>query len=114
MMNNQALTEFLNRPIVPTVDELPFKVNSCVQRRTEAITLNPVCIGYDEVSGWTVVAEVHEDYYKWVNHFEASHLVYGKVVGDLESLVEASTEAAYNNFIESYGSCIENWDYHDI
>ena len=44
----------------------------------DANTLPPECIGKNE-SGWEITGEIHEDYYEWVNDFEATHSQYGKV-----------------------------------
>lgn len=62
--------------------------------------------------GWTIKGEVHEDYCEWVNYFEATHPTYGKVWGDFESEVFASTEEGYNHFYENHKP--EAWDCGDI
>lgn len=31
--------------------------------------------------GWTITGKIHEDYYTWVNDFDAIHPVHGKVWG---------------------------------
>ena len=63
--------------------------------------------------GWTITAEIHEDYYVWVNDFEAVHPQLGKVWGgDFEHEVYADSEAAYQNFWTNHGP--EAWDYADI
>ena len=43
-------------------------------------------------SGWTITANIVEDYYAWINEFEATHPVYGSVKGDFDILVIASSE----------------------
>lgn len=62
--------------------------------------------------GWTITGEVHEDYYTWVNYFEATHPLLGLVWGDFEDLVFASSEDAFRNFYANHSP--DAWDYHDI
>jgi len=76
-----------------------------------AHTLAPEYIGTHD-SGWTISGEIKEDYYEWVNEFEANHPVYGKVWGNFESTVYATTESAYQHFIENHPP--KEWDYADI
>lgn len=47
---------------------------------------------------WTISGEIHENYYAWVNDFEASHPHFGVVKGNFEGTVEASSEEAFQNF----------------
>lgn len=63
-------------------------------------------------SGWTISGMVHEDYYTWVNDFEASHPVYGKVQGNFESEVTADSEEAFQHFWKHHEP--DAWDYADI
>ncbi len=94
------------------VKEKPgFSVDYSIQG-TDAATLDVNDIGYSEISGWTVVAEVKEDYYKYVNYFEATHPKYGFVRGDFESVVEAKSERAFKHFLKHY--TVHIWDYSDI
>jgi hypothetical protein len=72
----------------------------------------PANIGYFEKSGWTIVAKIHEDYYTWINYFEATHADYGFVKGDFESKIEASSKKTYDHFIKHHP--YEEWDYGDI
>ena len=76
-----------------------------------AYTLNPDIIGEND-SGWTVTGDVHEDYYEWVNEFEATHSEYGKVWGDFEYTVYADSQAGYEDFFKNHTP--EEWDYYDI
>lgn len=62
--------------------------------------------------GWTIKGAIHEDYYEWVNAFEATHPVYGKVWGDFENEVFADTEESFNHFYKNHAP--EAWDYGDI
>lgn len=76
-----------------------------------ANTLHPEELGVN-LSGWIIRGEIKEDYYKWVNEFEAFHLYYGKVWGDFEGKVYASSEEAYEHFVENHPPT--EWDYWDI
>lgn len=76
-----------------------------------ARTLSAHCVGENK-SGWLIRADVHEDYYKWVNYFEAFHMDYGVVYGDFEEGVYASTEEALEQFFKDHP--FEDWDYWDI
>lgn len=62
--------------------------------------------------GWTIKGEIHEDYYEWVNSFEATHPEHGKVWGDFENEVYADNEDGYNHFYTNHTP--EAWDYQDI
>lgn len=63
-------------------------------------------------SGWSIRGEIVEDWSSWVNEFEAVHPVFGKVWGNFESEVSASSENAFENFWHHH--CPEDWDYRDI
>jgi hypothetical protein len=67
---------------------------------------------YTHADGWTISGSVSEDYYYWVNAFEASHPVFGRVWGDFETMVCADSEEGYNAFVSAHGP--EVWDYYDI
>jgi hypothetical protein len=77
----------------------------------DANTLPTDCVG-DNESGWKIKGEIHEDYYEWVNDFEAEHPKYGRVWGNFETEVNADSEEGYRNFIKSHPP--EAWDYWDI
>ena len=77
----------------------------------DANTLPTSCIG-DNESGWKVSGDIQEDYYEWVNEFEAIHEKFGKVWGDFEKTVYADSKEGYNNFMENHPP--EEWDYGDI
>lgn len=62
--------------------------------------------------GWTISGEIHEDYYEWVNEFEASHPVFGRVWGDFEGEVFADSEEGFQDFYARHTP--EAWDYWDI
>lgn len=62
--------------------------------------------------GWTISGVVHEDYFYWVNEFEASHPDFGRVWGDFEHTVFADSKEAYDAFSKAYP--VHIWDYWDI
>lgn len=76
-----------------------------------ARTLNPAHLG-ENSSGWTITGEICEDYYTWVNDFEATHPTLGWVRGNYEDVVEAKSKKAYAHFIEHHPP--DEWDYWDI
>jgi hypothetical protein len=76
-----------------------------------ASTLRPRHLGTHN-NGWTIDGKVHEDYYEWVNYFEATHLLHGRVWGDYEEELEADTKEALDDFMKEFPP--ENWDYGDI
>jgi hypothetical protein len=97
------------------------------QFSSEAITLYPEEVGFDSdnpehhhnvemtkthESGWTIIAEVHEDWYEWINDFNAIHPVYGKVWGNFEEEVYADSKEGFDHFVEHHP--YNRWDYHDI
>jgi hypothetical protein len=67
---------------------------------------------YTHPDGWTICGEIHEDYFYWVNDFEATHPVLGWVKGNFETEVCASSREAYDDFVRKH-EAIE-WDYYDI
>lgn len=79
--------------------------------KSMARTLHPDDVGTND-SGWIVKAEIHEDYFEWVNYFEAFHEDYGIVWGDFEDEVYASSEEAFNHFVKNHEPSV--WDYWDI
>jgi hypothetical protein len=62
--------------------------------------------------GWTISGAISEDYYYWVNAFEASHPRFGRVWGDFEDVVYADSEEAFEAFYASHTP--QSWDYWDI
>ena len=62
--------------------------------------------------GWTIAGYIREDYFYWVNDFEASHPDFGRVWGDFEEVVYADSEEAYLAFIAAHAP--DTWDYQDI
>lgn len=76
-----------------------------------AKTLEAGYIG--EHDGWIITGEIHEDYYEWVNSFEAYKIGTNEFVrGDFENIVEASSKEAYDEFVEKFPPV--DWDYWDI
>lgn len=63
-------------------------------------------------SGWTIKGEIHEDYYVWVNDFEATHPKFGRVAGNFETEVTADSEEGFADFWKNHQP--EAWDYQDI
>lgn len=78
-----------------------------------ALTLSTEYIGKHE-NGWEIVADVHEDYYEWVNAFVAYNHGYPNdfVAGDFEEVVVASSKKAYEEFLSFFPP--DAWDYGDI
>jgi len=76
-----------------------------------ALTLCPSELG-ENASGWNIQGAIHEDYYEWVNEFEAVHSFFGKVWGDFESEVYADSEEAFEDFYKNHPP--QEWDYWDI
>jgi len=62
--------------------------------------------------GWIITAEVHEDYFEWINDFKAEHPKYGKVWGDFETEVYADSEEGFKHFYKNHKPYA--WDYGDI
>ena len=87
-----------------------------------ALTLNPseVAEGSEESGtherkhndGWTIKGEIYEDYYTWVNDFEAEHPKFGKVWGNFEGSVFADSEEGFKDFFTKHEPSA--WDYWDI
>lgn len=77
-----------------------------------ARTLRPEDLGFNEKSGWTIEGDVHEDWYEWVNYFEATHPVLGWVKGDYEDCLTGSSKKALKHFMENHPA--DEWDYFDI
>ena len=63
-------------------------------------------------SGWTISGEMHEDYYRWVNEFNAQHPDFGAVWGNFEDKVYADSEEAFEHFYKNHPP--QDWDYGDI
>ena len=85
---------------------------SDISFKTEAKTLSPCDLGYNEKSGWTIEGTITEDWYEWVNDFEATHPVYGKLVGNYEHQIIAESQEAHDHFVANHPMDI--WDYWDI
>ena len=65
--------------------------------------------------GWTINAEIQEDYYKWINDFEAVKYDGDKVYtvkGNFENEVICSSLEALEDFLTNHMP--EEWDYWDI
>lgn len=88
-----------------------------------ALTLSPSDVGAEgrdktghfsttHADGWTITGYVHEDHFRWVNDFEATHEKYGKVWGNFEDEVHADCEEGFQHFWDHHQP--EAWDYGDI
>jgi hypothetical protein len=62
--------------------------------------------------GWTITGEILEDYYRWVNDFNAQHPTLGHVWGNFETEVYADSEEAFADFFARHTPTA--WDYQDI
>jgi hypothetical protein len=62
--------------------------------------------------GWTITGYICEDWYLWVNEFDAIHPTYGRVHGNYETEVYADSEEAFNHFYQHHPPKV--WDYWDI
>ena len=63
-------------------------------------------------SGWKISGYVQEDWFRWVNSFEAVHPTYGKVHGNFEKEVYADSIEGFNHFYENHTP--NAWDYWEI
>jgi len=63
-------------------------------------------------SGWTISGSLREDYYVWVNKFNATHPEYGRVWGDFQREVFADSEEGYQHFWINHKP--HSWSYWDI
>lgn len=62
--------------------------------------------------GWSITGEIHEDCFVWVNSFEATHPIFGRVWGDFEHEVFADSEEGFAHFYSCHRP--KAWDYGDI
>jgi len=62
--------------------------------------------------GWTISGVVYSDWRDWVNEFEASHPVYGRVWGNFQNEVYADSEEGFAHFYENHKP--DAWDYSEI
>lgn len=62
--------------------------------------------------GWTIKGVISEDYYVWVNDFEATKKDGSFVRGNFEDKIEASSVKALKNFLKNHTP--DSWDYWDI
>jgi hypothetical protein len=76
-----------------------------------ALTLGPSDLG-EHANGWKIEGHVYEDYYEWVNEFEATHPDFGRVWGNFEDVVYADSEQAFEDFYKNHPPM--EWDYWDI
>ena len=62
--------------------------------------------------GWTIKARIVEDWFYWINDFEAVHPRYGRVYGNFENEVFADSLKGFKHFVKYHKP--ETWDYQDI
>ena len=62
--------------------------------------------------GWTIKGVISEDYYMWVNDFEATKEDGSFVRGNFEDKIEASSVEALKDFLKNHTPSF--WDYWDI
>jgi len=107
LANTQPIAMKLTAEALPLTYEVSFSKNYSSQARTL-----PAVNGYFKETGWHIEGEICEDYYKWINDFNAFHPIHGRVTGDFESLVKASSKEAYEQFLKDHP--YDEWDYGDI
>lgn len=86
-------------------------VRVCYDSGDMAYTLDPEDIGTDS-NGWKVKGKIYEDYYEWVNEFEATKGKSSFVKGDFENFIECSSLEDLDEFLSLHMP--ETWDYRDI
>ena len=79
---------------------------------TNACTLPAEFVTQEHKSKWVITGEVCYDYYSWVNDFEAVHPKYGRVFGNFEKIVYATSKKGYEHFCKNHPA--EEWNYWDI
>lgn len=81
-----------------------------------ALTLSPYILDKQNKNDWFFKAKIQEDYYQWINFFEATHPKYGKIFGDFEIGIHYPKEnkEALNDFLEKTFQYLNLWDYMDI
>lgn len=62
--------------------------------------------------GWTITGVIEEDYYVWVNDFEATKENGSFVRGNFEDEIKASSVKALKDFLKNHTP--DAWDYWDI
>ena len=79
-----------------------------------ALTLRPNHVESAHASGWVIEGEIydHMSRWAWVSNFTANHLIYGKVDGNFDIMIEATSKEAFDHFWGSHKP--ESWDYQDI
>ena len=87
------------------------KFNDKITFKSMARTLTPYDLGHQD-SGWTIEGIVYEDYFEWVNYFEASHPDFGWVKGDYEIELTGKSKKALEHFMSNHPAY--EWDYYDI
>lgn len=85
------------------------------------LSADEVCDNHDSQTGlssrthgdqWSISGVIKEDRFYWVNDFEASHPVFGRVWGNFEATVFADSKKAYLAFRAAHSP--QAWYYEDI
>jgi hypothetical protein len=63
-------------------------------------------------SDWEISGEIREDYFRWVNDFQARHETFGSVCGNFEKTVYFDSMEGYEHFLKHHP--YKEWDYGDI
>jgi len=61
-------------------------------------------------SGWIISANIHADHYTCVSDFEATHETLGRVWGNFNGEVCATSKEAYAHFCENHPTDTMDWD----
>ena len=95
-----------------TLQEYPYDNKFEGYASSPASTLSVDELGYNE-SGQLIQGEIAEDYYTWVNDFNAHHEDFGFLFGNFEDNVfYAESQEALTHFLASHKP--QHWDYWDI
>lgn len=60
---------------------------------------------------WTISGIIHENYWLWVEDFEATHPKYGNIIGNFEKELIVDSIPAITHFLEHHP--YKTWDYYD-
>lgn len=97
--------------------ELTFDSKGKVEK-PNAFTFSPLILNKENDHQWIFNAEVQEDYYEWINGFEAIHPKFGKVCGNLEKHIKfeknQNEEELLIDFIKQNLKFMLVWNYLDI
>lgn len=69
-------------------------------------------IKYHEHTSWTIIGNCIEDWFYWIDDFEAHHPTHGIIFGSFNKNVYAESKECFENFVSSHH--YEEWDAGDI